>query len=145
MILLRQCERQRLHRWDLHSACPAFYIKAEEQITRVVSYTISPANKDEALVHSDADMAHTARGILVTPCTCVRCQLLFASMAAAHCHVRIDHQSIMSSHAYAHTDDVVTQDEVCQACQRSFTAGHASKRLTLKGRPYKQLWQYGFR
>ncbi|KAL3160578.1 hypothetical protein ABBQ32_010515 [Trebouxia sp. C0010 RCD-2024] len=34
---------------------------------------------------------------------------------------------------------------VCQACQRSFTVGHASKRLTLKGRPYKQVWQYGFR
>ena len=40
---------------------------------------------------------------------------------------------------------VVAQDGVCQACQRSFTAGHASKKLTLKGRPYKQLWQYGFR
>lgn len=57
----------------------------------------------------------------------------------------IDQLSIGSIHACAHTDDVLAQDGVCQACQRSFTAGHASRRLTLRGRPYKQLWQYGFR
>ena len=37
------------------------------------------------------------------------------------------------------------QGGVCQACQKGQTLNHAVKTLTLKGKPYKPLWKFGYR